>query len=100
MPEATLRVTVAYADTARQFAREVQLPAGATVADAIDASGIAEAAGLAQADLQNVGIFSRRVDRAAVLRDGDRVEIYRPLKIDPKEARRRRALGSGAHGAG
>ena len=91
MPEATLRVTVVYADPARQFACELQLPAGATVADAMQASGVAAAIGLAPAELQSVGIFSRRVEQSTLLRDGDRVEIYRPLKIDPKEARRKRA---------
>jgi putative ubiquitin-RnfH superfamily antitoxin RatB of RatAB toxin-antitoxin module len=91
MPEATLRVTVVYADPARQFVREVQLAAGATVADAIEASGVAAELSLAESDLQSVGIFSRHVDGTTPLRDGDRVEIYRPLKIDPKDARRKRA---------
>jgi putative ubiquitin-RnfH superfamily antitoxin RatB of RatAB toxin-antitoxin module len=91
MPEATLRVTVVYADPARQFVRELQLAAGATVADAIEASGVAAELSLAESDLQSVGIFSRHVDGTTALRDGDRVEIYRPLKIDPKDARRKRA---------
>jgi putative ubiquitin-RnfH superfamily antitoxin RatB of RatAB toxin-antitoxin module len=92
MPESTLRVTVVYADPARQFVRELQLKAGATVADAIESSGVVAELGLAPAELQSVGIFSRRVEQSTPLRDGDRVEIYRQLKIDPKEARRRRAL--------
>ncbi|HKU47127.1 MAG TPA: RnfH family protein [Burkholderiales bacterium] len=61
----------------------LELPAGATVRDAVTASG------LPHADL--FGIFGRRVGPAHRLADGDRVEIYRPLAIDPKEARRRRA---------
>jgi putative ubiquitin-RnfH superfamily antitoxin RatB of RatAB toxin-antitoxin module len=62
----------------------VQLPAGATVRDAVAASGLC-------ADLRAVGIFGRRVRGDAPLADGDRVEIYRPLLLDPKERRRQRA---------
>jgi len=62
----------------------VRLPAGATVRDAVAASGLA-------VDWSAVGIFGRRVAAEAPVSDGDRVEIYRPLVNDPKEARRRRA---------
>ncbi|HVP86672.1 MAG TPA: RnfH family protein, partial [Casimicrobiaceae bacterium] len=41
-----------------------------------------------------VGIFGRRVERGRILSDGDRVEIYRPLVAEPRDARRRRAHGS------
>lgn len=58
------------------------LPAGATVRDALAAANMKGAA---------VGIFGRRVELETELADGDRVEIYRPLAMDPKEARRRRA---------
>ena len=61
------------------------LPAGSTVEQAI------RAAGISGADLNAVGIFGRRVPAATRLADGDRVEIYRPLALDPKEQRRRRA---------
>jgi putative ubiquitin-RnfH superfamily antitoxin RatB of RatAB toxin-antitoxin module len=88
----TLQVRVIFAATpSRQLVRDLRVPAGATVADAIRLSGIGELAGLADAGLQAVGIFGRRVDPATPLHDGDRVEIYRPLLLDPKEARRRRA---------
>ena len=60
----------------------VTLPAGATVRDALAAANLNGAA---------VGIFGRRVALETKLAEGDRVEIYRPLAIDPKEARRRRA---------
>lgn len=67
------------------------LPAGATVADAWAASGLAQRApGLVVND-ENVGIFAKRCTMATVLRDGDRVEIYRPLLADPKDTRRKRA---------
>lgn len=67
---------------------KLKLPAGATVAQAIAASGIAARHAV---DLDAVGIFGRRVPPATRLADGDRVEIYRPLALDPKEQRRRRA---------
>jgi len=60
----------------------IRLPDGATVRDALAAARM-------QAD--RVGIFGKRVAMDARLSDGDRVEIYRPLAVDPKEARRRRA---------
>ena len=89
MPD--LRVSVVYAEPGRQFVRELDVAPGTTVAEAIRLSAIAELANLSEADLSRVGIFGKPVAASATLREGDRVEIYRPLKIDPKEARRRRA---------
>ena len=60
----------------------VDLPAGATVRDALAASGLQG---------QACGIFGKRVALDQPLADGDRVEIYRPLIVDPKDARRMRA---------
>ena len=62
----------------------VQLPAGATVRDALAAAGFATRH-------RDVGVYGKRVQADAALADGDRVEIYRPLLLDPKEGRRRRA---------
>ncbi len=87
----TLHVSVVYAAPARQIVRELDIVSGTTVADAIRLSAIAAAAGLTHIDLGHVGIFGKSVAADALLRDGDRVEIYRRLKIDPKEARRLRA---------
>jgi|KBSMisStandDraft_5_1062788.scaffolds.fasta_scaffold1248242_2 putative ubiquitin-RnfH superfamily antitoxin RatB of RatAB toxin-antitoxin module len=84
MPD--LRVSVVYAEPARQFVRELQLPPDSTVADALRCADLPTAGG----DVR-FGIFGRLVDAATRLRDGDRVEVYRPLKVDPKEARRNRA---------
>ena len=72
---------MAYPDGAQ--ARSLDLPAGATVRDALAASGLEGHA---------CGIFGKRVTLDRKLAEGDRVEIYRPLALDPKEARRRRAL--------
>jgi uncharacterized protein len=84
------RCTVAYATPARQWLWEVTLADGATVAEALDqARGLKP--GLDVPWTADVGIFGELCDRAAVPRDGDRIEIYRPLKSDPKESRRARA---------
>ena len=69
------------------------MPIGATVADAIAASGLETAFAIDVSNLA-VGVWSKLVARDAPLTNGDRVEIYRPLTADPKEARRRRASRS------
>ena len=88
---ATIGIEVAYADPQVQILRKVEIAANSTVADALAASGIAAdlPAGFAPAAL---GIFGRVVDAGTRLRDGDRIELYRPLQADPKESRRRRAV--------
>ena len=67
----------------------VELAAGATLGDAILAAGLA-------AQGMKTGIFGKLAGPETVLKDGDRVEIYRPLALDPKEARRRRAAAGRA----
>ena len=84
-------VEVVFAEPSQRWLRKVTLPSGSTVAQAIDASGIARDIPGLVVDPTRLGIFSRKVGPEHVLGEGDRVEIYRPLTIDPKEARRRRA---------
>jgi len=91
---ATLRVEVAYAEPGRQALLRVEVPAGCTVGQAIDLSGIREQFADLRIEADAVGIFSRKVPLDHELQDGDRVEIYRPLIADPKEARRKRANSS------
>ncbi|MER3547020.1 MAG: RnfH family protein [Rhodanobacteraceae bacterium] len=92
MPEC-IRVSVVFAATPEEvFLRDVELPDGSNVGDAIAVSGVRAAFPQLPIDDAHVGIFSRKSTLDARLRDGDRVEIYRPLKIDPKEARRMRAI--------
>lgn len=86
----TIDVEVAYAEPSRQFLRRVTLAAAATVADAIAASGLETAFAIDVSSL-DAGIWSKPVARDARLGNGDRVELYRPLTADPKEARRSRA---------
>jgi hypothetical protein len=86
-----ITVNVVYAGPERQLVRRVTLPMGSTVMQAIEASGIAQAVAGLVIDPERLGIFSRKAAPDQVLGEGDRVEIYRPLTLDPKEARRRRA---------
>ena len=87
----TLRVLVAFALPDRQEVVEVELAEGATVADALAAARLSgRMPAYAEGSLA-VGIWSRRCDASTRLRDGDRVEVYRPLQADPKDSRRRRA---------
>ena len=88
---AAITVSVVYALPEHATTIKLELPVGATVAEAIARSRIAERHPGADLARAAVGVFGRRVRRDAVLADGDRVEIYRPLLADPKDARRRRA---------
>ena len=86
---ATIRVEVIYARPGGADVVTVRLPPGAVVRDALSAAGMA--ARHPEIDPGSVGIFGKRVRPDAPLADGDRVEIYRPLALDPKERRRQRA---------
>ena len=84
-------VEVAYALPEKQYLQRVTLDEGATVEEAIRASGLLELRSDISLTKNKVGIFSRPVKLTDELHDGDRVEIYRPLIADPKELRRQRA---------
>jgi putative ubiquitin-RnfH superfamily antitoxin RatB of RatAB toxin-antitoxin module len=85
-----MRISVAIAVPSRQEVVEIDLPEGSTVADAIAAvKPQSRFAGIALETVE-AGVWGARVAGDAVLRDGDRVELYRALKADPKDQRRRR----------
>ena len=86
-----LRVEVVYALQEAQHVRSVSLAPGATVADALEASGLRAQHPEIDFARQAVGIFGRRVRLNQQLCQDDRVEIYRTLVADPKSSRRRRA---------
>jgi putative ubiquitin-RnfH superfamily antitoxin RatB of RatAB toxin-antitoxin module len=87
---AELHIEVIYCPAAGQLDRTtVTLRPGATVADALQASGVVERHGLPPEALK-IGVWSRLREPTTALRDRDRVEIYRSLTVDPKEARRQR----------
>ncbi len=86
-----LKVQVSYSPAPREIDTvDLQLPPGSTLADALRASGLLERHGLALDDDLSVGIWTKTRPLDSVLREADRVEIYRGLKVDPKEARRQR----------
>jgi putative ubiquitin-RnfH superfamily antitoxin RatB of RatAB toxin-antitoxin module len=89
--EPQLRCEVAYALTGRQHVVSVVLHEGATVSDAIAASGLRASCPELAHTAVAYGVFGRVVDETYALRDGDRVEIYRALTADPRTARRSRA---------
>lgn len=87
-PAGDLRVEVVYALPDRAISQVLQLAAGSVVGDAVDA--FLRGAGTIPPH-DGVGIFGSRCDVARLLRDGDRVELYRPLVADAKQVRRERA---------
>lgn len=82
-----INVEVAYALPSQQYLFALQVPQGTTAEQAIRLSPLFKE----QPDVvvEQVGIFSRPVPKDTVLREGDRVEVYRPLKADPRERRRK-----------
>jgi putative ubiquitin-RnfH superfamily antitoxin RatB of RatAB toxin-antitoxin module len=86
-----IHVEVVYALPHAQMLVPLNVPEGTTVERAIRLSGVLEK--FPEIDLANskVGIWNKAVELSAVLREKDRVEIYRPLIADPKEVRRKRA---------
>ncbi|AEG93060.1 RnfH family protein [Ramlibacter tataouinensis] len=100
-PPETLTVTVAYSPSAREVdERVVRLPAGARVADALDASGLRVAYPQLDPAQAGVGVWGRAAAWDQPLRERDRVEIWRPLRVDPKVARRERFRRQGSRAAG
>jgi putative ubiquitin-RnfH superfamily antitoxin RatB of RatAB toxin-antitoxin module len=87
----TIHVEVIYALPDKQPAAKLSLPAGATLADALAASGFLEKYPEIDAAKGKFGIYAKLSKPDTLLRENDRVEIYRPLIADPKEMRKQRA---------
>lgn len=87
---ALLHVEIAYALSEKQVLIALDVEEGATIRQAIERSGILERIPGIDLAKERVGVFGKTARLDAALRDGDRVEIYRPLVSDPGEARRRR----------
>ncbi len=92
-----LRVEVVFALPDRHESVEVRVPQGATLADAVAASGLAarhpDLGATSGGSNVRMGVFGTERDPDSPAADGDRIELYRPLAMDPKEARRLRAEG-------
>ncbi|SDQ62395.1 hypothetical protein SAMN05443245_2107 [Paraburkholderia fungorum] len=85
-----LSIEVCYAAADAQTLIAVDLPEGATLQQALDASGILQRYPAINLEAQKVGVFGKLKPLDTVLADHDRVEIYRPLLVDPKLSRQRR----------
>lgn len=85
-----MKVSVALALPQEQWIHDLELPEGATAWEAVLQSGLLPDASAGEPNVR-VGIYGRIASGSAILKEGDRVEIYRTLKADPKEARRRKA---------
>lgn len=92
--DAPAGVSVVYASPAQQVCIELPLAPGMTVREAIERSGLLARFPAIDLALHRVGIYGALCELDRRLAAGDRVEIYLPLQVDPKEARRRRAQGS------
>ena len=94
----SIRIQVCHATAAHAYLRELVVAAGTTIEQAIAQSGVlGDIPGIDLA-LQPVGVHGKKKPLDTVLREHDRIEIYRPLVADPKDARRRRAQRKDAAG--
>lgn len=87
----TIQIEVAYARAERQDVIPLKLPVGSTLQQAVEASGLPARYPEVDPIKGKFGIYSKLARPDTVLRDRDRVEIYRPLIADPKEVRKQRA---------
>ncbi|MDP2534739.1 RnfH family protein [Alteromonas stellipolaris] len=91
MSEGLMQIEVAYALPTKQSLVDVAIKEGATVEEVIQASNLLKEYPDIDLSSTKVGIWSRVVKLRDTVKDGDRIEIYRPLIADPKEIRKRRA---------
>lgn len=91
MSEPQITVEVVFAKPGEQALEQLHVPADTTVEAVIRQSGLLERFPEIDLSSNKVGIFGKATALAAGLNDGDRIEIYRPLIADPKEARKKRA---------
>ncbi len=92
------KITVCYARPDDIFLKTLEVTEGTTIAGAIEASGVLTRFPEIDLARNKVGLFGKLKPTGTIVRDGDRVEIYRPLQADPMESRRRRALHKAAAG--
>ncbi|MGB5345454.1 MAG: RnfH family protein [Woeseia sp.] len=89
-----LCIEVVYAEPGKQVLRKQRVREGTTAGEALQQAGLQEEFPATEFANAEIGIWGRRAAHSRLLRDGDRLEVYRPLKLDPREARRQLA----AHG--
>ena len=98
MAEASIEVQVCHALPDSSFLRSLTVPAGTTLGQALEQSGLLQEMPGIDLAVNLVGIYGKKKSLDTVLREHDRIEVYRPLQADPKEARRRRASGKPVKG--
>jgi putative ubiquitin-RnfH superfamily antitoxin RatB of RatAB toxin-antitoxin module len=86
-----IKITLCYAPTSQPILYALEVDEGTTIGQAIEISGILQQAPDINLVTMPVGIYGKKKTLDTVLRARDRIEIYRPLIADPKDARRRRA---------
>jgi putative ubiquitin-RnfH superfamily antitoxin RatB of RatAB toxin-antitoxin module len=100
MAEPLLRIQVCYALPDESYLQEMTVAAGTTLEQALRSAGVLQQYPQIDLATDKLGIFGKLRPPDTVLRDGDRVEVYRPLQADPKETRRRRAKRKAPAAAG
>lgn len=85
-----MNVGVCYAQADRQIWLRLEVPEGSTIAEAIELSGVLKQYPEINLEIQKVGIFGKLAKLDAVVKEGDRVEIYRKITADPAQVERRR----------
>jgi len=85
-----MQVGVAYGDADRQLWLKLEVPEGSTVLDAINKSGILKHFPLIDLEKQKVGVLGKIVKLSTPLQEGDRVELYREITVDPKTVPQRK----------
>lgn len=91
MIEPQITVEIVYAKPGEQALEQLRVPTDATVESVIEQSGFLQRFPEIDLKTNKIGVFGKATTLKATLYDGDRIEIYRPLIADPKEARKKRA---------
>jgi putative ubiquitin-RnfH superfamily antitoxin RatB of RatAB toxin-antitoxin module len=93
-----VRVEVVFATPGRQFLQTCSVPCGSSVADAIAGSKVLQEFPDLKLKSHAVGVWGTVVELSKIVDEGDRIEIYRPLPVDPRDARRQHAVDGGFMG--
>lgn len=91
MSDEKIKIEMVYALPHEQTLLKLEVPANSTIADALRLSGLAEKHPEIDLEKGKFGLYGKLSKTDTVLREKDRIEIYRPLLADPKEVRRKRA---------
>jgi hypothetical protein len=99
MAHADIQVEIVFATADQQRLFGLTVPPEATIADVIEMSAVAECFPEHDLDAMQVGVWGHPADRRQTVGNGDRIELYRPLEMDPREARRQLAAAGQTMGS-